>query len=351
MADKKYTLTFAMSDGTEKSVQFTVPEGPQGPQGIQGEAANAITFVSQYLTEEQKKQARQNIGIDDVLKPLEIIGNALGEVIALKDSSAYELQGLILYGKTTQNGTPTPDAPVELESVGNGGSVSVNVIGENNEQQTVTISTPDGLRGIPLVGYDVHLYSGNHTDAAGQQWVCDEIDFVRGVHVQRVSDAINPILGSINRNNPEHDWVSVYTGYSDRIPHSRVISASLQSKSFDDIEPNASLGSDAVLWYANSSWGIAIRRSVLGIDADMGESEIVSLVNAWVAEKGITVHYCLATPVETALTDHTKLHTYKPNTTITNDGGAEMAVEYVADTKTYIDNKFAELATAIVNNT
>lgn len=43
MADKTYKLTFEMSDGTEKSVQFTAPQGPKGdtgatgPQGPQGE--------------------------------------------------------------------------------------------------------------------------------------------------------------------------------------------------------------------------------------------------------------------------------------------------------------------------
>lgn len=37
MADKNYTLTFEMSDGTQQSVQFTAPQGPQGIQGIQGE--------------------------------------------------------------------------------------------------------------------------------------------------------------------------------------------------------------------------------------------------------------------------------------------------------------------------
>jgi hypothetical protein len=42
------------------------------------------------------------------------------------------------------------------------------------------------------------------------------------------------------------------------------------------------------------------------------------------------------------------LHTYKPNTIITNDYGAGMSVEYVADTKTYIDNKFTELQNAIL---
>ena len=46
--------------------------------------------------------------------------------------------------------------------------------------------------------------------------------------------------------------------------------------------------------------------------------------------------------------DFAQLHTYKPNTTITNDVGAIMKVEYVADTKAYIDNKFTELQNAIL---
>lgn len=46
--------------------------------------------------------------------------------------------------------------------------------------------------------------------------------------------------------------------------------------------------------------------------------------------------------------DFAQLHTYKPNTTITNDVGAIMEVEYVADTKAYIDNKFTELQNAIL---
>jgi len=36
MADKNYELTFALSDGSKKSVQFTAPQGPQGPQGTPG---------------------------------------------------------------------------------------------------------------------------------------------------------------------------------------------------------------------------------------------------------------------------------------------------------------------------
>lgn len=42
------------------------------------------------------------------------------------------------------------------------------------------------------------------------------------------------------------------------------------------------------------------------------------------------------------------LHTNKPNTTIWNDQNADMQITYVADTKSYIDNKFKELSDAIV---
>lgn len=46
--------------------------------------------------------------------------------------------------------------------------------------QTLTLSTPNGLPGIPVTS------GGNYTDENGQQWVCDEVDLERGVKVQRV---------------------------------------------------------------------------------------------------------------------------------------------------------------------
>ena len=36
MADKKYKLMFNMSDGSNKDVQFTVPQGPKGEPGATG---------------------------------------------------------------------------------------------------------------------------------------------------------------------------------------------------------------------------------------------------------------------------------------------------------------------------
>ena len=51
--------------------------------------------------------------------------------------------------------------------------------------QTMSISTPNGLRGIPVTS------GGNYTDADGQQWICDEIDLSSGVMVQNVGKIEN----------------------------------------------------------------------------------------------------------------------------------------------------------------
>ena len=50
--------------------------------------------------------------------------------------------------------------------------------------QYMSVATPNGLPGIPVSS------GGNYTDADRQQWVCDEIDFNRGVYVQRVAYTI-----------------------------------------------------------------------------------------------------------------------------------------------------------------
>ena len=51
---------------------------------------------------------------------------------------------------------------------------------EPYREQFLTIPTPNGLPGIPVTS------GGNYTDENGQQWVCDELDFERGVYRQRI---------------------------------------------------------------------------------------------------------------------------------------------------------------------
>lgn len=76
--------------------------------------------------------------------------------------------------------SPNPAYPQPINSIGDSGNIDVVVSDNNGNSQTLTINTPNGLCGIPV---DT---GGNYTDSTGQQWVCDEVDFERGVYVQRI---------------------------------------------------------------------------------------------------------------------------------------------------------------------
>lgn len=89
------------------------------------------------------------------------VRRATGKMITLRDAAHTPLMGLKLYGKTTQNGTPTPDAPIALESAGKDGSVAVKVMGKNlidyrkaiprdSDGQTVTID--ESIEGLYWTG-------------------------------------------------------------------------------------------------------------------------------------------------------------------------------------------------------
>lgn len=76
-------------------------------------------------------------------------------------------------------------------------------------------------------------------------------------------------------------------------------------------------------------------------------------IKNYLEQNPIEILYLLKEPIVTELSSEEvqkilALHTNKPNTTIWNDQDAEMQVTYVADTKSYIDNKFKELSNAIV---
>ncbi|MFR3407129.1 MAG: collagen-like protein [Christensenellales bacterium] len=119
---------------------------------------------------EKADKARQNT----------LIGSETGNPVSVSDAFSAPLCGLTVYGRSTQDGTPTPDAPVPIVSAGDGGTITVTISDGADERQTITLQTPNGLPSIPVTS------GGNYTDPQGQQWVCDEVDLERGVKVQRV---------------------------------------------------------------------------------------------------------------------------------------------------------------------
>lgn len=76
--------------------------------------------------------------------------------------------------------SPSPNYPQEIVAAGLDGSIDITVSDGADHSQQLIIPTPNGLPGISVDS------GGNYTDADGQQWVCDEVDFGREVYVQRV---------------------------------------------------------------------------------------------------------------------------------------------------------------------
>ena len=87
----------------------------------------------------------------------------------LVDSDNGKIMDMMLYGKSSQDGTPTPDNPVEIKSVVN---PKVKVFNENGtETQTVTI--PYTLNAIPVS-------SGGNVTIGEQQYISDYLDIEKG---------------------------------------------------------------------------------------------------------------------------------------------------------------------------
>lgn len=207
------------------------------------------------------------------------------------------------------------------------------------EPQTLTAQTPNGLPGIPVSS------GGNYTDENGQMWICDEIDFARGKHVQRVGKKV--FDGSV-----DEDWTDALISNGARCFH--IVLLGVKQGISTKIE-NA-LNSHFVTKMASTIYnecvvGCAIFNDKLRVFST--EIQTLDALKAFLAESPMSVLYELETPIETDLTaeeiaQYSALHTNYPNTTIYNDEGAGMKVKYVADTKMYIDNKFAELQNAIL---
>lgn len=105
---------------------------------LKGEKGDAYIITEADKEEIADKVAVDNLQesaekyIDSVIeeKDLEVTRTATGNAITIESSQA-PLQNLKLYGKTTQDGTPTPEAPVPLVSAGDSGAVEVGLYGKN----------------------------------------------------------------------------------------------------------------------------------------------------------------------------------------------------------------------------
>ncbi len=220
------------------------------------------------------------------------------------------------------------------------------------------ITTPSTLPGIPVTS------GGNYTDANGQQWICDEIDFERGVHIQRIAQYVYD-------GSEDESWKNGYSsnGINNRfelilrgVPIANVV---CESNNAAVVATNAYCSH---FGYQLTSTRPAVNnfrisKTVAAVQdwwymLFVPDTAIVPLedLDAWksyLAENPITVMVPLTTPIETPLTADElaafqALKSNYPNTTVLNDAGAWMNLRYNADTETWITNLIDEKIAAAV---
>ena len=402
--------------------------GPQGPAVAldtslthEGEAADAKATGDAISA----VKARQNI----------LIGTETGNQLSVDDAFAAPLCGLTVYGKSTQDGTPTPDAPVPIVSAGDSGSVTVKVTGKNllyeqefqnyfinaganivglangnvsvvlqvvtgakyyvtrnkvgtrfrvavvdelpakdqtvrpssgingdskrqveisatskymviqcedeasfselmvsldsstayspYHEQLLTLPTPTGLPGIPVVA------GGNYTDPQGQQWICDEVDLERGVKVQRVNRLKLDALSwryELTPTNKSDTFISDVPASQDGTTRGHSL---CQYAVFDGVAYDIEM-KEACRCYA---W---VKSVTLQFKAGSGVDSVDAFSEWLKSRPDASIFYCLATPIETTLTPaeiaaYKALTAYGPDTVVQAGDGAGIRLEYQRD--------------------
>lgn len=287
----------------------TGPQGAQGPQGPKGDTGPAVALDITLTHEGEAADAKATGDAISAVKARQniLVGTETGNPLSVDDAFAAPLCGLTVYGKSTQDGTPTPDAPVPIVSVGDGGTIAVTLSDGNGKTQTLTLPTPNGLPGIPVTS------DGNYTDPQSQQWVCDEVDLERGVKIQRVYKV------EVDGETAMFKQVGVYANLS-----LRGLPAALyeyKKRTF------ASATFTNLSWFYNLLNGQFLYLMQDGISDKLNESCKKQL--------GI-VYYALATPIETPLTPaeiaaYKALTAYGPDTVVQASDGAGVKLEYQRD--------------------
>jgi hypothetical protein len=388
----------------------TLESIPADYRTLSGKVDENTSRISKLKEDTTALQKRQNV----------LVGSETGNPISCNDAYSAPLCGLTVYGKSTQDGTPSPDNPVPIVSAGDGGSVVVKVtgknrmppnlksgnvvecfvkkntpitlvfkgdfvsqggnilfIGENNEnlwfgidagkaehhitlkanatkfqyllnntasenvcltwnasspdyepyrEQLLTLSTPNGLPGIPVTS------GGNYTDQNGQQWVCDEVDLERGVKVQRITTIVFSDKKKFALRTTNTSTKFRFSAAADGLKTTNLPTA--DSSAFCSA---LALGTKDSTWTTPNTFTI-------GSDVELNVNLYVRFENInsldelqqYLQRTPMSLTAILATPIETPLTPaeiaaYKALITYAPDTVVQASDGAGGKLEYQKD--------------------
>lgn len=362
---------------------FVGPQGPQGPKGEkgdkgdrgakgepgkdavidatltqEGEAADAAT-TGKRLAEiekavaEKADKARQNI----------LIGSETGNTVSVSDAFFAPLCGLTVYGKSTQDGTPSPDNPVPIVSAGDGGSITMKVTGKN------LLYIPDGkrtVRGVTITSENgIISISGTATED-GYVYLSVKQISIHGFALLS-SNVSAPVAKLVSESWAVLLEQNKAKNIQETITRLCFVVKKGTNYDLNDITVQLELGSTATTYspYREQLLTLPTPNGLPGIPVTSGGNYADPQGQQWVCdevdlERGVKVqrvdktsfdntktlaeqNAILATPVETPLTpaeiaDYKALTAYAPDTVVQAEDSAGLKLDYQRDVNIAIKN-------------
>lgn len=207
------------------------------------------------------------------------------------------------------------------------------------KSQTLAIPTPEGLHGIPV------FWGGNYTDSTGQQWICDSIE--------RNADGEWEIIERCKKytfdGNIDEAW-SINFG-STETASKKVARITVADGIMEYNTPLLCNIGKIKAWNLNGTFFID-SFNIFVVYHPFIENVLnngVDSFKTWLQSNNIELIYAIKIPTTTPITDPeliaklNALHTYYGITNLFCTDNAGQQMQYLADTKLYIDNKLQSL--------
>lgn len=240
-------------------------------------------------------------------------------VIIMTDDLRNKITQIVLYGYVSQVCTFTNFVIVE---------------GDTDISQLLLIPTPGGLPGIPVDS------GGNYTDETGQQWICDYVDFVRGVKVQNIA---------LYKASDLVFYKDFYYANDGSIIHR------FSTMPNQELKTNAKGFSNLFTWArVNPIIGTSFRTNENKIRVFLNESvETAEQANQLLLDKNTEFLIQLTTPIETPLSSeelatYADITSYDDATNILSDEEVGLEASALAEPNKWIDEKIKEAVSQAV---